>query len=114
MIEMRRRELSQFEFKRAHHANFFHRRACRTIGSGLVVAVAAEDLDHALIGGMNLTDLSPRVGGELLGDAARVFRRLGEQLRPQFIELGNYVARVCGPAFALAVENDAGLYEFFG
>src|SRR5438552_14852589 len=85
MIEMRRRELSQFEFKRAHHANFFQGRACGTIRSRLVVTVAAEDLDHALIGGMNLTDLSPRVGSELLDDAARVFRRLDEQLRPQFI-----------------------------
>src|SRR5437016_13975779 len=106
MIEMRRRELSQFEFKRAHHANFFHRRACRTIGSGLVAAVAPEDLDHAVIGGTNLTDLSPRVGGELLGDAARVVRRLGEQLRPQFVELGNYVARICGRACALADSSD--------
>jgi hypothetical protein len=33
-----------------------------------VVAVAAEDLDHALIRGVDLANAGAGVGGELLGD----------------------------------------------
>src|SRR5688500_3992756 len=77
--------LSQFKLEGTDDADFFYRCAGGAIRSRLVVAVAAEDLDRSLIGRMNLADRGARVGGKLLRDGARVFGRLGEQLRPEVV-----------------------------
>ena len=69
--------------------------------SRLVVAVAAKDLDHALICRMDLPTVAPEIGGELLGDGAGVFSRLRKKLRPKVVELGDHIPRIGGTAFAV-------------
>ena len=60
---------------------------------------------------MDLAHAGAGIGSELLGDGAGIFSRLREKLRPQIVELGDYVTRIGGVAFA--VEHDARFQQLF-
>lgn len=59
-------DLFEFKLESTDDANFFHRRAGGAVGTGFIIAVAAEYLDRSLVGGMDFPHGGAGVCGELL------------------------------------------------